>query len=109
MGMYHSTYFAYGARIPDTDSEVMQTVLRALKDQHGSSVGYLHAGDYDRDMTFLVTKCEEVNLGDVKTVTPQMAAPDQYAAWDTQIRQAADALGTAPLHEPGWLVVPDLS
>ena len=53
MGMYHSTYFAYGFQIPDTRSDVLEP---ALKDLPGDiRVGYLHAGDYDRDLTFLVT------------------------------------------------------
>jgi hypothetical protein len=108
MGTQHSTYFAYGARITDLDPDALQTALKALKETRGFSVGYLHAGDYDADMTFLVTECTEIDLGEYQDVTPQ-AAPDQYATWDGQIRYACDALGIDPMHQPGWLVVPDLS
>jgi hypothetical protein len=103
MGMYHSTYFAYGARIPDMDPQEIEDA--ELPD----GIGYLLAGNYDRDMTFLTTECKEVDLGEFKTVTPQTATPEQYAQWDARIREAADVLGVDPMHEPGWFVVPDLS
>ncbi|MFI8351250.1 hypothetical protein [Streptomyces sp. NPDC085596] len=103
MGMYHSTYFAYGVRIPDTDPEhIEETEL-------GEGVGYLLAGDYDRDMTFLTTQCKEVDLGEFQHVTPQTADDEQRAAWDQALRTAAARLGVEPQSEPGWFVVPDLS
>ena len=108
MGMYHTTYFAYGARIPDADGEQLEEKLCAFNEQHGSDLGYLTVGDYDRDMTFLVTECTDVDLGKHKVVTPQ-ADPSQYATWDAQIREFADLLGVDPMHAPGWIVVPDLS
>ena len=107
MGMYHSTYFAYGIHIPDTDSEVLEETLKDQPESH--RVGYLHAGDYDRDMTFLVTECKEVDLGDVETVTPQSFTRYERTAWDTALREAAQKLGISDVPEPGWFVVPDLS
>jgi hypothetical protein len=107
MGMYHSTYFAYGIRIPDTDGEVLE---EALKDQpENARVGYLHAGDYDRDMTFLVTECKEAELGGFETVTPESFTRYERTAWDTALREAAAKLGVTEIPEPGWLIVPDLS
>ena len=58
MGMYHSTYFAYGMQIPDVDPEQIEDT------DLGEGIGYLLAGDYDRDMTFLTTQCKEVDLGE---------------------------------------------
>ncbi|MEU0808751.1 hypothetical protein [Streptomyces sp. NPDC005970] len=113
MGYYHSTYFAYGFRIPDGGApwqlaERLEAELPKLKGQC-PDVGFLQAGDYDRDMTFLVTQSDEVDLGKFKTVTPQTATAEQYAAWGEQLRAAAVVLGVDEIPEPGWLVVPDLS
>ncbi|MFG3173692.1 hypothetical protein ACGFZC_01310 [[Kitasatospora] papulosa] len=111
MGMYHSTYFAYGFQIPDVDpndSEDLDTQLRAYNAQHVTNVGYLTAGDYDRDMTFLTTHCTEISLGKFETVTPQTFNDDQYEQWNRDLKAVAASLGVVP-REPGWIVVPDLS
>ena len=31
MGMYHSTYFAYGFQIPDTDSKTLEEALKGQR------------------------------------------------------------------------------
>jgi hypothetical protein len=103
MGMYHSTYFAYGVQIPDVDPEqIEETDL-------GEGIGYLLAGDYDRDMTFLTTQCKEVDLGEYAHVTPNTVTDEQRAIWNVALRKAATRLGIEPKSEPGWFVVPDLS
>jgi hypothetical protein len=106
MGMFYSAYLAYGVRVPDTDPDRLEEALKGQPE--GSDVGYLTAGNYDDDMTFLVTECTSADLGSVETVTPQQATPEQYAAWDAQLRAAATELGVKPLSEPGWLLIPDL-
>lgn len=114
MGMYHSTYFAYGIHIPTGDrpaweeSERADTELPKIK-AGCPDVGHLSAGDYDRDMFFLVTKSTEVDLGGFEHVTPQTATPEQIAEWDRQLIAAAMALGYTDTSAPGWLVVPDCS
>jgi hypothetical protein len=111
MGMYHSTYFAYGFQIPDVSpcaSEDLDTQLHRHNEQHGGDVGTLQAGDYDQDMTFLVTYCTEARLGSYENVTPQTWSPEQYETWNEALRAAAQSLGVVP-REPGWIVVPDLS
>lgn len=107
MGMYHSTYFAYGFQIPDTDSDVLEEALKGLPGD--TRVGYLHAGDYDRDMTFLTTKCTEVDLGDHRKVKPEWFAAPEIEAWNAALTEAAARLGVHTGFEPGWFVVPDLS
>lgn len=107
MGMYHSAYFAYGFQIPATDGDVLE---EALKDQpEGPRVGYLHAGNYDRDTTFLVTECTEVNLGDHRKVKPESFEAPEIEAWNTALTAAAARLGVHAGFEPGWFVVPDMS
>lgn len=103
MGMYHSTYFAYGIQIPDTRSDVIEET------ELGEGVGYLKAGNYDADMTFLVTECNEVSLGNFETVTPQSFTRYERTAWDTALRIAAEQLGVTPKTEPGWITVPNCS
>lgn len=113
MGFHHSTYFAYGIHVktdtyPWEEGERAEDVLK----QHKATcpdVGHLSAGDYDRDMFFLVTKCDEVSLGKFEHVTPQTATAEQLADWDRQLIAAAMALGYADTSAPGWLVVPDLA
>ena len=104
MGMYHSTYFAYGFQIPDTDSDVLEEALKDI-----TSVGYLKAGDYDRDMTFLTTECIEVDLGDHRKVKPNAFEAPEVEAWNAALTEAAARLGVTSGFEPGWFVVPDLS
>ena len=107
MGMYHSTYFAYGFQIPDADSDALEEALKGQPDN--ARVGYLHAGDYDRDMTFLVTECEEADLGEFKVISPQSFQRYEVPAWNTALHEAAVKLGHADHPEPGWLLIPDLS
>ncbi|MEV4227299.1 hypothetical protein AB0J81_09345 [Streptomyces bobili] len=103
MGMYHSTYFAYGFQIPDTRSDQLDAALR------DSPVSYLHAGDYDRDMTFLVTECDEVRLGDHRKVKPESFVQPVVDEWNAALTEAAARLGVTSGFEPGWFVVPDVS
>jgi len=107
MGMYHSTYFAYGFQLPDTDSEALEAALKDQPDTH--RVGYLHAGGYDRDMTFLVTECESADLGEFAVITPESFQRYEVPAWNKALHEAAVKLGHADHPQPGWLLVPDLS
>jgi hypothetical protein len=102
--MYHSAYFAYGVRIPDdSDPGALEEKLR------GGIVGYLHAGNYDRDLVFLTTECKSVDLGSFEIVDPGSFSGQDFVAWDAALGRAAEGLGVEPLSKPGWFVVPDLS
>lgn len=103
MGMYHSAYFAYGFQIPDVDPVQLEEA------DFPEGVGYLLAGSYDRDMTFLTTECKEADLGSYEQVTPQAASDEQRAEWDQALRTAAVRVGVTPQSEPGWFLVPDMS
>jgi hypothetical protein len=103
MGMHHSTYFAYGFEIPTTSTDKLDAALA------DGPVGYLHAGDYDRDMTFLVTSCTEVKLGDHRKVKPESFTKPEIEEWNQALAAAAARLGVHAGYEPGWFVVPDLS
>lgn len=113
MGFDHSTYFAYGIHVTTDryawhESDHAETELPKIK-KDCPDVGYLTAGDYDRDMFFLVTRSNEVGLGKFEHVTPQTASPEQIADWDRQLIAAAMALGYRDTSAPGWLVIPDCS
>lgn len=103
MGMYHSAYFAYGIRVPDVDPERLEDA------DYPEGVGYLMAGSYDRDMTFLTTKCDSADLGKFAQVKPEEFPAEQRASWDEALRTAATRLGVEPQTEPGWFLVPDMS
>jgi hypothetical protein len=114
MGMYHSAYFAYGIHIPTAESawaegDRIDTELANHKDRC-PNVGHLTAGDYDRDMLFLVTKSDEIRLGDYGRAST--ATAEQRANWDLQLANAIQALGYGDLPDleaPGWICVPDVS
>lgn len=113
MGMYHSTYFAYGIHIPVEgpawrETERIDEVLKDHKDRC-PDVGHLEAGDYDRDMVFLVTSSQEVKLGEYGRAN--VASAQQCGEWCTQLAFAVEALGYSgmDLAAPGWLCVPDVS
>lgn len=110
MGMYTSAYFAYGIRIADTDPDRLEGALSGL-DQRGDKkdhVGYLHAGKYDDDRTYLTTTCEEADLGKARQVHPEHATAEQYADWNHNLTEALGALGIADAPEPAWLVIPNV-
>lgn len=104
MGFFHSAHFAYGFQIPDTDSGRLEEGVPS-----GTDVGFLNAGAYDREKTYLVTKHTEVDLGGYGTVRPQDVTAEQYASWNEQLTAAATALGVTPVAEPGWIVIPAIS
>jgi hypothetical protein len=107
MGMHHSTYFAYGIRVPDTDPETLDAALKGQPDN--ARVGYCHGGDYDADMTFLVTEFHRVNAGDFKVITPESFQRYEIPAWNAALHAIAVKLGHADHPAPGWLLIPDLS
>ena len=107
----YAAYLVYGIRIPDVAIDELDEKLDELhEDLQDGWVGYLHTGDYDRDMTtHLVTTCVEIRLGCPKGVTPQTVTTEQYATWDAMLKSAAAVLGVEALTEPGWIVIPSLS
>lgn len=116
MGFSHSTYLAYGVRIEDTPSWVMEEKklnehppAEGEREMSNDRVGFLHAGDYDEDMTFLVTYCESVNLGSYYRVPDPLDDAAKRALWDENIAWAVKHNGFLPAGEPVWFVVPDCS
>jgi hypothetical protein len=114
MGMYHSTYFAYGIHIPTAESAWVEgdriDVELAKHKDRCPDVGHLAAGDYDHDLLFLVTTSNEIRLGAYGRATEATTA--QRANWDHQLANAVQALGYSELPDlppPGWLCIPDLS
>ncbi len=108
MGYYHSTYAMFGAEI---QTQNVHQIVDILESPEGRSiltarnVGYSLCGPYDRDFLFLCRNHQEVNLGNYATL--MFSGDEDYDA--NQIRKAAEELGFTLVHEPVWLVVPDLS
>lgn len=103
MGMYTSAYLAYGVRITDTDPDTLDRTIPG-----GTEVGHLHAGGYDRDMTFLVTKCTEAELGSSVAFGPSVFTAAQYEQWNAELSAAVQAVGAEAEHEPAWLLIPNV-
>jgi hypothetical protein len=113
MGFSRSTYFAYGIHVTTEDhawheADHADAELPKIKDAC-PDVRHLTAGDYDRDMFFLVTRSRVLEPGEFEHITPQAASAEQIADWDRQLIAAAMALGYRATSAPGWLVVPDCS
>lgn len=111
MGFSQSAYLAYGMQIPDTNPDQLEEALAPLKirtkgDDH---VGYLHAGRYDNEDTFLVTQCTEAELGDPVVVAPERVTAEQYAAWKEGLAEACRALGLAEIPDAEWLLIAHVS
>lgn len=117
MGMYHTTYFAYGIHVPLiegryawAEAEHCDITLLQHKEQF-PDVRYLTAGDYDEDCLFITTQCRAVEYGEWVHVTPQTHTGVQLAEWNRQLCAAVEALGYGDrdVSAPGWLCVADLS
>lgn len=112
MGYYHSTYFAFGAKIAEDAYSVDREQF-----EHGGlwyptlvsyDVGHLAAGDYDRHKLFLTTYCTSVDLGEYKRVDP-FSLGHQESDWKHNLQMVADEIGMELLEEPAWFCIPDLS
>ena len=117
MGMYHSTYHAFGVHVPeskyltrniDNEGEWLDAVIRNTPELDGKHLGYLTAGAYDRDQLFLtvVGPGEDV---DVELGRFMALADVDVTGRADAIKALAGAAGYEGLSEPGWLVIPDLS
>lgn len=128
MGFHHSTSVAYGVHVPGdkwragtwaaVEGEFLDGVIyeTGLK---GTGVGWMDAGDYDRDMLFVVCGPEynsndplthiEVKLGTFRSYPASWFEGEQRREWDALIRDVCEAAGYGDLGEPGWIVCPDVS
>jgi hypothetical protein len=118
--MDFSAYHFYGVHVPSeqwakgyyawSEGERLDPIIKDLGLGDGSvSVGYLCAGDYDRNMLFLCVDIQglgfEVRLGEYR-VSPQLPAE---VNWNMALRMVADTAGYTGLADPAWITVPDLS
>lgn len=102
MGMDYSAYHFYGVHVPReqwvggynawSEGERLDPVIKDLGLGDGSvSVGWITAGDYDRDMLFLCVDIKgldfEVRLGEYRA-SPQLPAE---VNWNMALRLVADA------------------
>ena len=107
MGYSNSAYLAYGMQIPDTSSDQLQAALAPLKTRTKGNdyVGYLHAGRYDDEDTFLVTRCTEAEIGEPVVVAPERVTAEEYADWNESLGEACRALGLAEIPNAEWLLI----
>jgi len=101
MGLYHSTYRAYGFEIPDTDFNALETVL---EEQPGPDrVQRLFLGDAEK--TLLVTDCELIEECAFLRLTPEDFARYEVPAWNKALHDAAVRLGHEQHPDPSWLLI----
>lgn len=107
MGMWTTAYLAYAIEIPRTDEDVIDEKLSG----HTVGVGHLSAGGFDHDKTYLVTACEDAELGKPTGVDLGAHYTDDNpeGRWNQMLDHAAGVLGVEPLGEPGWLLIADVS
>jgi len=104
MRLYSTAYLAYGIQIPDTDPDRLEEALRDIE-----GIGYLNAGRFGDERTYLTTECHSVDAGEYLGLAPETVAnrPEQ-AAWDAALKAAAEALGRTDTPEAGWFLTADL-
>lgn len=109
MGLYHSTYKAYGFEIPTaTDFEHLdQTLADQPEHEQGGRVRHTYLGDFER--LFLLTVLEEVEANDAAAITAADFARYEVPAWNNALHNLAVRLGHETHPEPTWLVLHDHS
>jgi hypothetical protein len=109
MGMYHSTYRAYGFEIPTTtDFDALDLALAYQPDRaQGCRVGHTYLGDFER--LFLHAVCEEIEENAFATVTSADFTRYEVPAWNAALHSLAVRLGHEAHPEPAWLVLHDYS
>lgn len=109
MGLYHSTYRAYGFEIPTTtDFEQLDQVLADQPDgERLGRIEHTYLGDYEQ--LFLLAVCDEVEANEFARITAADFQRYELPVWNTALHNIAVRLGH-PLHpEPAWLVLHDHS
>lgn len=109
MGLYHSTYKAYGFEIPaTTDFDRLDEVLASQPErEQGGRVEHTYLGDFER--LFLHTVCDEVKENTAATVTAADFTRYEISAWNAALHANAVRLGHETHPEPTWLVLHDHS
>lgn len=118
MGMTTSARYFYGVHIPthewanqwaNAEGERLDPVIRAVRDL-APNVMHLTAGDYDRDMLFLVIHrpgfLTEIPVGEFAKIVPEKS---RDLGWDAQIAAVVQAMGYSDVDRPGWIFLPDIS
>lgn len=112
MGMYHSTYFAFGSKVADNaysvDWEQFESGGLYFPTLVAYDVSWLMAGNYDNDKLFLTTYCKRVQLGSYERVDP-FSLGHQENDWKHNLQMVADECKLELLEEPAWFCVPDMS
>lgn len=105
MGLYHSTYVAYGVEIPaTTDFEQLDQVLA---EQGRDRVEHTYLGDYQR--LFLLTESTEVEENTAVAIASNAYARYEIPAWNKALHAIAVRLGHEQHPLPTWLVLHDHS
>lgn len=106
MGLYHSTYRAYGFEIPPTtDFEQLDEILADQPDNR--RVEHTYLGDFER--LILHTVCEEIEPNTLATITPADFTRYEIPVWNTTLHGMAVRLGHAEHPPPAWLLLHDHS
>jgi hypothetical protein len=106
MGLYHSTYVAYGFEIPaTTDFEALDEILAGQPDDR--RVQHTFLGDFER--LFLIAESTEIEANDAARLGPDAYSRYEIPAWNTALHDIAVRLGHEQHPEPAWLVIHDHS
>lgn len=105
MGLKNSTSLAYGFEIPTSiDLDQIDRALGEERNDDPDCVGYTVVGDWDKAV--LCTRFTSVGENQVLRLTPgTLASPEQLAAWETALHDAAVRMGCADHPAPAWLVI----
>lgn len=121
MGISHEAYVAYGVHVAvhpyrydengrSAGEQVDQALAVPTVGEACPDVGHLQAGAYDRDMFFLVTKCDSAEPGEYTRIGSD-ETPATRGDWNRQLTHFLEVMGWTKLatEEPGWFVIADES
>lgn len=103
MSIDTNAYLIYGVQIADTHSDDLEEALSGQT----VGVGYLHAGSYDREKTYLTVAFHEAELGEPSSIDLGDAYTDgdPTGRWNSMLDHAVGKVGVAQLTQPGWILI----
>lgn len=108
------THF-YGVRVPDDtawlalEEDPGQCRNNGDTNVYGGQIGYLQAGAYDQDMTFLAINWKHIEPGEYVFHSGEYPNANKFERdrWNDDLRAEADRLGLEIVEGPGWFTLPD--
>lgn len=111
MGLYHSTYWAYGIAI-DADKWFENWEENEYNIEQIEFVQWLTVQDERcNNIVFITTEQESMEDGEYKVVSPDYIKRNEalHSSWNDALLQAIETLGIEAQSDPGYIFVHEVS